>query len=133
LFIARPAEAAVPVADALPACTVITDGPTMRATAPMRATVVTFYRERRLLPATIVKNRAWVVDVNLHRKGTHYCLNPDGTTSGYSGNVPLSATQAVMVYVRHQPYAATEAPANYLTLARSPGHAWRVVGEDTAP
>jgi hypothetical protein len=133
LTAAPPVVAGAPAGDVVAPCTTMADWPTTKVTPGVRATVVAYYRLRNRLPATIDKNRQYVLDVDVQRVGVHSCGNPDGTVSEYAGNVPAGATSAVMVYVHHQPYPETEAPANLVTLARSPGKAWRVVGEGTGP
>jgi hypothetical protein len=130
---APPVMASAPTGDVVASCTTMADWPTTKVTPGVRATVVAYYRARNLLPATIDRNRQYVLDVDTQRVGVHSCANPDGTISQYAGSVPAGATSAVMVYVHHQPYPETEAPANFVTLARSPGKAWRVVGEGTGP
>jgi hypothetical protein len=133
LSAAPPVVAREPSGDVVAPCSTFGDWPTTKVTPGVRATVMAYYRARDLLPATIDKNRQYVLDVDAQREGVHSCANPDGTVSQYAGNVPTGATAAVMVYVHHQPYPETEAPANFVTLARSPGRAWRVVGEGTGP
>lgn len=130
LVSATPASAQVAAGD-ISACTSLTDWPTRTVTAKVRAAVVKYYTGKGLAPVRIVKNREYVLEVTAQRVGTHYCLNPDGSVAGYVGTVPRGATRAVMVYARHRPYPVTESPANYVTLAKSPGRPWTVVGEDT--
>jgi hypothetical protein len=74
-----------------------------------------------------------VLDVKEQSVGVHSCRNLDGGTGGYVGAVPLTATAAVMVYVKHEPYPTTQTPSNFVTLARMPGTGWTVVAEGTGP
>jgi hypothetical protein len=127
------ATGSVGAGDVLPACTSMSDWPTERVSADVRAAVVSYYRARDLLPVRIVGHREYVLDVREQRVGTHWCVTADGTESGYVGQVPKWATRAVMVYARHQPYPVTESAAHFVTLAKAPGRSWAVVGEDTGP
>ncbi|MFA5919540.1 MAG: hypothetical protein WC800_08405, partial [Candidatus Nanopelagicaceae bacterium] len=89
--------------------------------------------EKHLTPITIYKNQEMVLDVKEQSVGVHSCRNLDGGTGGYVGAVPLTATAAVMVYVKHEPYPTTQTPSNFVTLARMPGTGWTVVAEGTGP
>lgn len=132
--VGAPAPAAASASsDDLPACTSMADWPTRPVTSSVRAAVAAYYRAKGLAPVAIAQHREYVLDVEEQRTGTHWCLNPDGSKSGYVGNVPKWATRAVMVYARHRPYPVTESPANFVTLAKAPGRPWKVVGEDTGP
>ncbi len=128
-----PAAASTSFSEDLPACTSMADWPTRPVTSNVRAAVAAYYRAKGLAPVAIAKHREYVLDVEEQRTGTHWCLNPDGSKSGYVGNVPKWATRAVMVYARHRPYPATESAASFVTLAKAPGRPWKVVGEGTGP
>jgi hypothetical protein len=130
-----PPAAAGPViaGDVLPACTSMSDWPARPVTPDVRHAVARYYQAKDLAPVRIVGHREYVLDVDEQSVGTHQCLNADGSTSGYVGQVPSWAARAVMVQARHRPYPGTGAPANFVTLARGPGHGWTVVGEGTGP
>ncbi len=94
--------------------------------------VKAYYAQKKLTPITIDKNREWVVPIATQRVGEHWCLNADGSASGYVGAVPYSASAAVMLYVHHKPYPVTEAPSHFVVLALVSGQ-WKVVSEGTGP
>jgi hypothetical protein len=123
----------VPTAVITPKCSSMSDWPVKAVTVEVKAAVLAYYHAKNLLPVTIDKNREYVLDVVEQQVGAHWCLNPDGTKSGYTGQVPKGATEAVMVYAKHKPYPIIQAPAHFVTLAKSPGTAWKVVGEGTGP
>ncbi|HUV57659.1 MAG TPA: DUF4232 domain-containing protein [Acidimicrobiales bacterium] len=114
------------------ACNYYTNWPTKTVTADVVNAVTKYYISRNLAPITIANNREWIVPLATQRVGTHWCLNADGSVSGYTGSVPLSATAAVMVYVHHKPYPVTEAPSHFVILAKIAG-VWKVVAENTGP
>ncbi len=117
----------------LTACPVVSDWPVRQVTAAVVAVVTQYYTAKHLTPITIYKDQETVLDVKEQSVGVHYCRNLDGGTAGYVGAVPLTATAAVMVYVKHQPYPTTQTPSNFVTLAQMPGTGWTVVAEGTGP
>lgn len=114
-------------------CPVVANWPVKPVTADVLAVVTKYYADKQLTPITIYKNEEMVLDVKEQSVGVHSCRNPDGGTGGYVGAVPLTATAAVMVYVKHEPYPGTQTPSNFVTLALMPGTGWIVVGEGTGP
>lgn len=114
-------------------CPVVANWPVKPVTADVLAVVTKYYAEKKLTPITIYNNEQMILDVKEQSVGTHSCLNPDGGVGGYVGAVPLKATAAVMVYVKHQPYPTTQTPSSFVTLAQMPGTGWTVVGEGTGP
>ena len=105
---------------------------TKAVTADVVSAVTQYYVLRKLAPITIANNREWIVPLATERVGVHWCLNADGSVSGYTGSVPLKATAAVMIYVHHKPYPVTEAPSHFVILASIAG-VWKVVAENTGP
>jgi hypothetical protein len=98
------------------------------------AAAYNYYRAKHLLPVSIDHNRADLLTLNEQSLGLHSCNSGGGVIGGYQGEVPLNATQAVMVFVKHAPYKdGTGATANFLTVAMIPGKGWQVVGENTGP
>lgn len=114
-------------------CPVVADWPVKPVTADVLAVVTKYYAEKNLTPITIYKNQESVLDVKEQSAGEHSCENPGGGVGGYVGAVPLAASAAVMVYVQHKPYPATQTPSNFVTLALMPGSGWTVVAEGTGP
>jgi hypothetical protein len=117
---------------ALAACTSINNWPTKPVTTAVVNAVTKYYAAKKLTPVTIDKNREWILNVVAQRVGVHWCLNPDGSASGYVGAVPLNATAAVMVYAHHKPYPVVQAPSHFVTVAYIAG-VWKVVAEGTGP
>lgn len=114
-------------------CPVVADWPVKPIAADVLAAVTKYYAGKHLTPITIYKNDQVILNVKEQSVGVHTCLNPGGGTAGYVGAVPLTATAAVMVYVKHKPYPGTETPSNFVTLAQMPGVGWTVVAEGTGP
>lgn len=114
-------------------CPVMDALPTRPVEDAMLQVIRQHYADKGLAPVRLLKTAAWVLDVHAYQAGTHACANADGGSGGYSGAVPEGAIEAVMVYVRHQPYAATGAASSFVTLARMPAVGWLVVGEGTGP
>lgn len=117
----------------LTACPVVANWPMKPVTADVVAVVTQYYSAKHLTPITIYKNQETVLDVKEQSAGVHYCRNLGGSTGGYVGAVPLTATAAVMVYVKHEPYPTTQTSSNFVTLAQMPGTGWTVVAEGTGP
>lgn len=117
----------------LTACPVVANWPVKPVTADVLAVITQYYASKHLTPITVYKNEETILDVKEQSVGVHSCRNPDGGTGGYVGAVPLTATAAVMVYVKHEPYPATQTPSNFVTLAQMPDIGWTVVGEGTGP
>lgn len=117
---------------AFAACNFYSNWPTKTVTADVVSAVTKYYVSRSLAPITIANNREWIVPLATERVGVHWCLNTDGSVTGYTGSVPLNATAAVMIYVHHKPYPVTEAPSHFVILAWVAG-AWKVVAENTGP
>lgn len=113
-----------PVFDAMP--TVIVD-------TAMLTAITNHFEDKGLAPVQLITLTAKVLDVDAQSLGTHACANPDGGVGGYTGAVPAGASQAVMAYVSHKPYAATGAGSTFVTLAKMPGLGWMVVSEGTGP
>ena len=114
-------------------CPIVANWPVRSVSPEVLAVVTRYYTDKHLTPITISKNEEMVLDVKEQSVGVHSCQNPDGGTGGYVGAVPLKATAAVMVYVKHKPYPTTQTPSNFVTLALIPGTGWIVVGEGTGP
>jgi hypothetical protein len=114
-------------------CPVVANWPVKPVTADVLAVVTQYYSAKHLTPITIYKNQEMILDVKEQSAGVHYCQNVGGGTGGYVGAVPLTATAAIMVYVKHEPYPTTQTPSNFVTLAQMPGTGWTVVGEGTGP
>jgi hypothetical protein len=92
-----------------------------------------YYKSKNLLPITIYKNSESILNVKQQQLGWHWC-DSGGVIGGYEGQVPASATAAVMVYVFHAPYPGNDPGAShFLTIAMISGKGWRVVGENTGP
>jgi len=127
-----PASTPTPTTTLAP-CPVVENWPVKPVTADVLAVVTQYYSEKHLTPITIYKNQEMILDVKEQSVGVHSCRNLDGGTGGYVGAVPLTATAAVMVYVKHEPYPTTQTPSNFVTLARMPGTGWTVVAEGTGP
>ena len=116
----------------LVACQNYSTWPTRAVPTVVVNAVRAYYAQKKLTPITIDKNREWVVPLATERVGEHWCLNPDGSASGYVGAVPFAASAAVMLYVHHKPYPVTEAPSHFVVLALVSGQ-WKVVSEGTGP
>lgn len=114
-------------------CPVVANWPVKAVTSDVVAVITRYYADKNLTPIAIDKNQEMVLDVKEQSVGVHSCSNPDGGSGGYVGAVPLTATAAVMVYVKHKPYPTTMAPSNFVTLALIPGTGWTVVSEGTGP
>lgn len=119
--------------ETLSPCPVVANWPVKPVAADVLAVVTKYYAEKNLTPVTIYNNEEMILDVKEQSVGTHSCRNADGGLGGYVGAVPLNATAAVMVYVKHKPYPTTQTPSNFVTLAQIPGTGWTVVGEGTGP
>lgn len=117
----------------LPACPVVSKWPVKTVSPGVVAALKSYYGSRHLTPIKIVKNQEMVLNVTAESVGTHYCLNPDGSKSGYVGVVPRNAIAAVMVRVTHKPYPVTQSANTFATLADVATKGWRVVSDDTAP
>ena len=124
-------NAVTPVA-VLPACWSLSTSPTAPLAPAVKAVVTQYYDAIHLGPVTFYKNQQWVLNVAEQLKGVHWCANPDGGKSGYTGSVPANATAAVMVQVTHKPYPQTNAPTHFVTVAQLPA-GWKVVAEGTGP
>lgn len=114
-------------------CPVVANWPVKPVTADVVAVITKYYEAKHLTPITIYKNEEMVLDVKEQSVGVHSCQNPGDGVGGYVGAVPLTATAAVMVYVKHEPYPGTQTPSNFVTLALMPGTGWMVVAESTGP
>jgi hypothetical protein len=99
----------------------------------VRAAATAYYKAKNLLPITIYKDEENFLNLVTQRLGVHWC-DSGGVIGGYGGQVPASATSAVMVYVSHAPYPGNNpARDHFLTIAMIPGKGWQVVGENTGP
>lgn len=107
--------------------------PTTDVDSAMLAVITDYFDKQGLTPVKLINATARVLDVHAQVVGTHDCANPDGGMGGYTGVVPVDATEAVMAYVSHKPYPATGAASTFITLAKLPGAGWKVVGEGTGP
>ena len=114
-------------------CPVIENGTVKPVTAEVLAVVTQYYAAKHLTPITIYKNEETVLDVKEQSAGVHSCQNPGDGIGQYAGAVPLTATAAVMVYVKHQPYPEMPISSNFITLAQLPDKGWVVVDESTGP
>jgi hypothetical protein len=123
---------ASPTSKLLP-CPVVADWPIKPITSDVLAAVTKYYEEKNLTPISVPKRQVSVLDLREQAAGEHACLNSDGGIGAYVGSVPLDATAALMVYVEHEPYPGTGAPANFVTLALLPDSGWKVVSEGTGP
>jgi len=123
------------VADAssLPPCPIFSKLPVKAVSGDVLAAIKSYYTARHLAPVAVYKNQETVLNVKQNWAGTHYCRNLDGSTSGYVGTIPKTATAAVMVHVKHKPYPVTMAASTFVTLAKIPGKGWKVTSDDTAP
>lgn len=127
-----PAPTPTPTATLTP-CPAVANWPVKLVTADVLTVVTQHYSAKHLTPITIYKNQEMVLDVKEQSAGVHSCQNPGGPNGGYVGAVPLTATAAVMVYVKHEPYSAMPISSNFVTLAQIPGTGWTVVAESTGP
>ena len=93
-----------------------------------------YYEAKHLLPVSIYHSREDLLTLSEQSLGWHSCNSGDGIIGGYRGEVPLNATQAVMILVKHAPYKdGAGGTENFLTIAMIPGKGWQVVGENTSP
>lgn len=83
----------------------------------------------KLAPVKILYQYTAVVDVRAESVTPHICLYSDGRQVAYSGKVPTSATQALVVDVQHAPSPPTESVENFLMLAKIPTQGWIIVDE----
>jgi uncharacterized protein YceK len=98
----------------------------------VRAAATAYYKAKNLLPITIYKNEENFLNLVQQRIGWHWC-DSGGVIGGHGGQVPVSATAAVTVYVSHAPYPDNPVASNFLTIAMIPSKGWQVVGENTSP
>ena len=115
-------------------CSAGMDRPSQAIPKNVVVAVYKYYKARNLLPIRIQGNHEKLLNLNDQSLGRHWCNSGNGIMGAYDGEVPLNATQAVMVLVEHSPYkAGNRTNTNFLTIAMIPGTGWRVVGENTGP
>lgn len=124
--------ASSPSGAALSPCPVVSKYPVKPVPSAVVSVLTKYFAAKHLTPITINKNQEMILSVSAQSVGVHYCKNPDGSTSGYTGAVPKGAAAAVMVFVRHKAYPVTESTGSFVTLAKLTT-GWKVVGEGTGP
>ncbi|OIQ65804.1 hypothetical protein GALL_526350 [mine drainage metagenome] len=107
------------------ACKMVAERPIVKTPPEVAALIKAKYAD--LAPVTILSKYTGAVDVRAESVTPHICVYSDGRQVEYSGKVPTSATEAIVVGVQHASRPLTGGTDSFVTAAKIPTSGWVIV------